>query len=71
MGKTKYDKAQEVLKVLSTEFGDIITFDKLKIGVMKYIGADELRTVKPTIQLMMATNLIKQEGSLIRILANE
>ena len=68
MGKTRFTKSQETLDILKKEHGDLLTFDNLKLGIMRFIGADELRTVKPTIQLMLATKLIKQEGSFIKIL---
>lgn len=67
MGKTKYTRAKEVLALLKQEYGEIISLDNLKTGIVKYIGADELRTIKPTLSLMLAINLIKQEGDLIRI----
>lgn len=68
MGKTKYSKSVEVLQLIKKEYGEIISLENLKIGIMKYIGSDEIRTIKPTMQLMLATNLIKQEGALIRII---
>jgi len=63
MGMTKYGKCKEVLKKLLKESGEEIGLVKLKHAVRKQIGADEKRTIIPSMQIMLDTNLIKDIGN--------
>ena len=64
----KYNKAVKLLKVYKKI--SIITFKHKKISmkmlrheIIKQIGSDELRTIKPYIKLMIETKLIKDIGN--------
>lgn len=58
MGKNMFTKAKELIVLLKREHGENISFDTLKLGIMRYIGADEQRCVKPYIKFMIDSQLI-------------
>ena len=59
---SKYIIAKKLLTRLRSESGEILPFNTLRIEIIKNIGADDRRTVKPYIQLMLETELIIKEG---------
>lgn len=67
MGKTKFRTAQNFLDSVKKEKGVVLEFDDFKREIIKRIGADEERTVKPYFSLMIEFKLISAEGENVRI----
>lgn len=62
MGKTKYARAKELLTKIKEKNGDTVPFSLLRNEVLINIGADEIRTVRPYVKLMVDLKLIEQTG---------
>lgn len=67
MGKNKFDKSKEFLELMKEENGSVMSFEDFKEEIMIKIGADEERTVRPYIKLMLELKLISSEGENVRI----
>lgn len=67
MGKTQYQRSLDFLKVIKNEYGVQLHFDFFLNQMRMIIGADETRTIKPYLRLMVDMNLIEQEGETVRI----
>ncbi len=64
---TQYSKALRFLDALKEESGLVMAFDDFKIEIMKRIGSDKHKTLRPYMRLMLDTKLITVEGSNVRI----
>jgi len=67
MAITRFSKAQKFLKDLQQEKGNLISFDDFRIEVIKKIGADEYKTVKPYLKMMTELKMISAEDQNVRI----
>jgi hypothetical protein len=63
MGKNRFTKAKEILNNLKREKGQKVSFNDLKLSIMRDAGSDLNRTVKPYISLMIDQALIRTDGS--------
>lgn len=64
----KYSKAVDLIHIIKREKGNTLKPEELKNYIIKYIGADEKRTLRPYLLLMMDLALIKVEGDNVTIL---
>lgn len=60
MGKTKYTTAKQFVSMLKAKNGEYIPFAIFIEEIRKVIGADEERTIRPYVKLMMETKLISK-----------
>lgn len=61
-GTSRYERAKELLDNLKSEGKKLLTEIELKYFIITNFGSDEVRTVKPYIDMMVETKLIKAQG---------
>lgn len=67
MGKTVYQKINEMIELLKNEAYETLSEEFLKIQIKKYIGADK-RTVENTLSFIKEAGIIKKdENGLFRL----
>jgi len=62
MAKTRYEKAQKLIEDLKSKGIRRISGEKMEVYIMKSLGSDVDRTIKPYVNLMKKTGLVTTEG---------
>lgn len=67
MAQTRYFKIKEMLAALLKREGANVSQSRLRKEIIKNIGCSEYRVIRPTLQIMMDTDLIKDKGNYFEI----
>lgn len=66
MGMTRYNRILNLLRILKSNNGEIVTHELLKIEIIKNVGSDS-KTIIPILKLMEELNLIEETENGVRL----
>ena len=71
MGEARYSKLKKVLQSLLDQGYNQVGLNTLRRQIVMEIGGDEYRTIKPCLNQMLLTGLIKDVGNGFEIVLSE